>query len=227
MDGNLLGCLGGPEEGIYYKPLGNNRAQSLWNRVAFWQSSDIPVGLYKWGLGQALEAGHYFHYRQILSNLTMEIFQMGKDYHVDIMKVEERKPAIDMVIEWEEQGHINLGHCVFGLTVTERNMSERKTCIINVFPPAVPRGSSGMHACFWVSCLDCNKLGFGEVWTSGGEDSSFCSREVPLLLDIVVIADHIFSRHHKQQQRESLSRCSWYQRVSPVYMHSILCGGAG
>lgn len=78
----------------------------------------------------------------------MEIFQMGKDHYVDIMEAEERKPAIDMAIEWEEQGHINLGHCVFDQTAPERNMGERKTCITNVFPPAVPSGSSEMHACF-------------------------------------------------------------------------------
>lgn len=58
----------------------------------------------------------------------MEIFQMGKDHYVDIMEVEERRPMIDIIVEWEKQGHINSGHRVFDLTVTERNMGERKTC---------------------------------------------------------------------------------------------------
>lgn len=36
---------------------------------------------------------------------------------------------IDMVVEWEKQGHISLDHCVFDLTVIQRIMGEKKTCI--------------------------------------------------------------------------------------------------
>lgn len=55
----------------------------------------------------------------------MEVFQMGKDHHAGIMEVEERRPMIGMIVEREKQGHINLGHCVFDLTVMERNMGEQ------------------------------------------------------------------------------------------------------